>query len=67
MDERDEDAERDTKHSCAGAAEFCGRVAAMLEGLVAVLLEGESAGEEDDVLAVEFHGGGVHLKVVWAG
>ena len=64
MDERDEDAEPGAEHGRAGAAELGGRFAGLVKGGLALLREGDDFGEEDDVLAVELHAGGVDLEAV---
>ena len=57
-----EDVQRDAEHGFSRAAEFGGGAAGGVEVLAALLVESEDAGEEDDVLAVELHGGGVLLE-----
>ena len=64
VDEGDEDAEAGAEHGGAGAAELGGGFARVVEGPLALLGEGDDLGEEDDVLAVELHAGGVDLEAV---
>ena len=64
MDEGDEDAEADAEHGGPGAAELGGGFAGVVKGLLALLGEGDDFGEEDDVLAVKLHTGGVDLEAV---
>ena len=64
VDEGDEDGERGAEHGRAGLAELGGGGAGGVEGLLAGEGEGDDFGEEDDVLAVELHAGGVDLEAV---
>ena len=64
VDEGDEDAEAGAEHGGAGSAELGGGAAGVGEGALALLGEGDDFGEEDDVLAVELHAGGVDLEAV---
>ena len=64
VDERDEDGEGDAEHGASGFLEVGSRVAGFLKGFLTLLGEGDDFGQEDDVLAIELHAGGIDLETL---
>ena len=62
VNEGHEDVKCDAEHGFACAPEFRRRVAGGGKGGTALLVESEHSGQEDDVFAVQLHGGGISLE-----